>query len=118
MSILAIIEDIEHSVVAEAKDLAHHLGEFIQSEAQKIIAAAANTNFGTKILNLMSLAQSQNLSGAEKLAAVIGAAEKAAQDFLAMGGWTGVFRAVKDFVAGIVQLLYADFIKAFAPKAA
>ena len=117
-SILEALEDIAEEAVEEAKELIDQIGDFIQSEAQKVIAAAANTNFGTKILNLMSLAQSQNLSGAEKLAAVIGAAEKAAQDFLAIGGWEGVFRAVKDFVAGIVQLLYADFIKAFAPKPA
>jgi hypothetical protein len=118
-SILEAIEHVGEEVVDEAKDLVHDLGGFIQSEAQKVIAAAANTNFGTKILNLMSLAQSKGgLSGADKLKAVIAAALDAAEQFLAIGGWSGVFAAVKDFVAGVVQMLYADFIKAFAPKAA
>lgn len=115
-SLIDAIEDIGEEIVEEARELVHRIGDFIQSEAQKVIAAAANTNFGTKILNLMSLAQSQGgLSGAEKLAAVVDAAKDAAHKFLEIGGWTGVFRAIKDFVAGIVQLLYADFIKAFKP---
>lgn len=118
MSILSAVETIEQSVVDEATALAGNLEQWIVSEAQKVIAAAANTNFGTVILNLMSAAQNTSMTGAQKLAAVIEAGIKAATEFLSIGGWSGVFAAVKDFIAGMVQMLYPDFIKAFAPKAA
>lgn len=118
MSILSIVESVEHAAVEEAKALAGKLEHFIESEAQKVIAAAANTNFGTIILNLMSAAQNHDLTGTQKMTAVIEAAIKAATEFLSIGGWAGVFAAVKDFIAGVVQLLWPDFIKAFQPKAA
>jgi len=116
MSILAEIHSVEQTVVDEAKALAGKLKSFIQSEAQKVIAAAANTNFGTTILNLMSEIQNHSLTGAQKFEAVLAAAVTAATNFLSLGGWSGVFAAVKDFVAGVVQMLYPDFIRAFAPK--
>lgn len=118
MSVLSVIEGIEQEAVTEAKALVGRLETFIESEAQKVIAAAANTNFGTKVLNLMSAAQNTSLTGAQKLAAVIQAVIDAATEFLALGGWAGVFAAVKDFISGVVQMLYPDFIKAFAPKPA
>lgn len=116
-TILAEVESIEQEVVAETKAVVAKVGSFIKSEAQKVMAAAANTNFGTIVLNLMSAAQNTTMSGADKLSAVVTAIEKAAADFLSAGGWSGLFLAVKDFVAGVVQMLWPDFTKAFAPAA-
>lgn len=118
MNILAEVETIEQDVVDDTKALVASIGTFLMSEAQKVMAAAANTDFGTTVLNLMGAVQNKSVSGADKLTAVVTAIEKAATDFLSAGGWSGLFVAVKDFVAGVVQMLWPDFIKAFAPATA
>lgn len=118
MTILTVVESLETAVVDDAKSLIGKLETVLKSEAQKVVAAAANTDFGTTILNLMSEVQNSSLTGAEKMAEVVQAAIKIGTEFLGAGGWAGVFSAVETFLAGVVQFLFADFEKAFAPKAA
>lgn len=102
--------------VAEAKAVFAGIEAFVEGEAKKVIVSAAGTDFGTKIANLISLEASKTATGAEKMAGVVGAAVDLGSEFLAAGGWSGVFAKAEHFVQGVAQLIYAD-IAAKLPKA-
>lgn len=102
--------------VAEAKTVFQGIEAFVEGEAKKVIVAAAGTNFGTEIANLISLEASKTATGAEKMAGVVGAAVSLGEEFLTAGGWTGVFVKVEHFVEGVAQLIFAD-IASKLPKA-
>lgn len=104
------------TAVAEAKIVFAGIEAFVEGEAKKVIVSAAGTNFGTKIANLISLEASKTATGAEKMAGVVGAAVDLGNEFLAAGGWEGVFVKVEHFVEGVAQLIFAD-IAARLPKA-
>lgn len=98
-------------IVEEAKAGFELVTDFVKGEAQKVVIVAANTDFGTTVLNLMSAAESKQLSGTEKMAEVVAGGVHLATEFLALGGWSGVFAAAEHFVEGVAQLLFADFAK-------
>lgn len=116
MSILSVVDSLESAIIEDAQVLITKLETVLKSEAQKVIAAAANTDFGTTILNLMSAVENHGLTGAQKMTEVVAAGIKIGTEFLAAGGWSGAFAAAETFLSGVVQFLFADFEKAFAPK--
>lgn len=104
-----IVSEITDELIADAKAGLAEIGDFIKGEGQKIIVVAANTNFGTTVLNLISLESSKTATGAEKMAGVVQAGLSLGEQFLAGGGWTGIFASAEHFVQGVAQLVFTDF---------
>jgi hypothetical protein len=117
MSILNLIEIEIEPIVAEAKALAGKAVTFLATELKSLplraIAFIKETSLGTAIANLISAAEASGASGADKLTAVIAAAEKAYAAFVANGGLSGLVTAGASILRALVEVFVADFKTAF-----
>lgn len=118
MPIVEEAKSVVTELVDEAKAIIANFGTWLRSEAQKVLLAASQTTFGTHILNMISAVNGVAASGQDKMNSIVSAALTLGEDFLAGGGWTGVFTAVADFVRGVAQMLFADFQNDIAKVAA
>ena len=124
----AIGEDVIHTIVTEAKQIAagaYALAKpFVESAIQyaKEAGSAALDNFisfiketslGTAIMNLISAASSSTASGYDKFAAVLLAAQNAWSAFIGNGGLSGVWSVFKSALTYVVQKLYENFAATF-----
>lgn len=113
-NIVAEIKNDLHSVIAAIKDGVAMGVDWIKSEGMKVVVLATQTNFGTKLLNLVSLFHSKTMTGAEKMKAIIQSLIGIGTDLLNGGGWRGLFASVEHFLQAAVQLVFNDFAAGLA----
>lgn len=114
-NIVAEIKSELHSVAAAIKEGVAQGLDWVKSEAMKVVVLATQTNFGTKLLNLVSLFDNdKTISGAERMNRIVAALIGVGEDLLAAGGWSGLFASVKHFLQGAIQLVFNDFAAGMA----
>lgn len=106
------------SAIEWVKARFHEATDFLKSEGQKVIVLFAQTDIGTKLLNMMSALWSQTASGSDKMNAVVAAAVDIGEKFLTGGGWAGLFASAADLVRAAAQLLFGDLKKRMQELAA
>jgi hypothetical protein len=107
---MSIFVELADDAVDFLKEAGHELKEFIVTEAQKaVIFLKQNEPLVTKALNLISLAASKSVSGADKMNGVIAAITDIAHTFIAEGGFSGLLAKGVDLVREFAQSVFNDF---------
>ena len=109
MSIFAEVTEEGLKLLEEA---GHAVVSFVSTEAQKVVNLAKDTHLYTEAMNAISNAEStfkdKSKSGAEKMAWVVQELITIGTEYLANGGWSGIFAQVSDFLRALVQLVFND----------
>ena len=99
---IRIISDAKFQALkAEAED-------FIDTEADKVVAALKQTEIGDAVADSIRAIKDANLSGQEKFAAVVGEIGPVVLDYVISGGIPAVLDDVEDIARQLVQSVYND----------
>jgi hypothetical protein len=119
---MSVFAEITDEVATLLKSAGQEIETFAISETHKVVALFINSDYGTKILNLISLAEAfgkqDGKTGAQKFEAVVAALVGDATSFMAAGGFPGLVLAAENLARAAVQLVFADFVAEMAKIAA
>lgn len=107
---MSIFAEVTDEALAILKEAGHEVVTFVSTEKQKVVNLAKDTHLYTEAENAISNAEStfKNGTGAEKMAWVVKELIQLGTEFLAAGGWSGLFTAVEHFLQALVQLVFND----------
>lgn len=105
-----IITEITTEIVDEAKAIFASFEGTVKSDATKVVVAATQASgISAAILNIVSDLSSKTMTGAQKMAAAIKDLLNIGIQFLAGGGWAGLFATVEHFLTSAIELVFTDF---------
>lgn len=119
---MSVFAEITDEVATLLKSAGQEVETFAISETHKVVALFINSDYGTKILNLISLAEAfgkaDGKTGAQKFEAVVAAIVADATSFMAGGGFPGLVLAAENLARSAVQLVFNDVVSRLTKPAA